>query len=393
MKNNFEFAALLYNFTHIPIYCLSGTNLLFSLPAEGADYLPCQEDCQDLLRQEADLAYKMTDFGGLYGFIRDKQSGNYFLTGPVSSVPYEKKHLQIMHRLFRAAQEEYTAFDSYFQRLPIKSMEDFLNYLSLFFYSLNGESMIPRGISDAGPSADDPVSARFISLEYEDKEMGIHNNSYFVEKKFLSFVEKGDMDGIKQFSVTSDINGGIIADDMLRQLKNIFIVTTTLVSRAAIQGGLSTGIAFHLSDSYILQAEGLLTAGSLHALTGQMIHEYTRRVAEAKVYRSSDPVLFHAIQFVRQNTNRRITVGDVADHVGLSKNYLSAYFKKEMGFELNAFIRRCKLEESRELLLYTEKSLAEISNYLCFSSQSYFQTLFKEQFGVTPLHYRRQRKI
>lgn len=35
-------------------------------------------------------------------------------------------------------------------------------------------------------------------------------------------------------------------------------------------------------------------------------------------------------------------------------------------------------------------TLAEISSYLCFSSQSYFQNVFKKEYGVTPMQYRRQ---
>lgn len=34
-------------------------------------------------------------------------------------------------------------------------------------------------------------------------------------------------------------------------------------------------------------------------------------------------------------------------------------------------------------------SLTEISNYLCYSSQSYFQNAFKKKFQLTPLQYRK----
>ena len=54
---------------------------------------------------------------------------------------------------------------------------------------------------------------------------------------------------------------------------------------------------------------------------------------------------------------------------------------------------RCKLEEAKSLLTYTNKSLSEISSYLCFANQSYFQRVFKKKYGITPNEYRKQSSI
>ena len=97
-----------------------------------------------------------------------------------------------------------------------------------------------------------------------------------------------------------------------------------------------------------------------------------------------------AIRYIQQNVNQHLTVGDVADYVGFSKSYFSAYFKETLGFSVSAFILRCKLEEGRELLQYTDKSISTISEFLCFSSQSHFHTAFKKQFGMTPSEYRKR---
>ena len=91
-----------------------------------------------------------------------------------------------------------------------------------------------------------------------------------------------------------------------------------------------------------------------------------------------------------KNHHDPLTVGDVVTYVGFSKSYFSAYFKKTLGFSVNAFILRCKLEEGKELLQYTNKSISTISTFLCFSSQSHFQTAFKKQFGMTPNECRRK---
>lgn len=78
----------------------------------------------------------------------------------------------------------------------------------------------------------------------------------------------------------------------------------------------------------------------------------------------------------------------MADHIGRSRSYLSARFKKELGFDLGDFIMQCRMEEAKSLLRYSDKTLSEISSYLCFSSQSYFQNVFKRKYGITPKQYR-----
>ena len=52
-------------------------------------------------------------------------------------------------------------------------------------------------------------------------------------------------------------------------------------------------------------------------------------------------------------------------------------FKKETGETIGRYIVTAKLQESKLLLAYSDRPLSEISNFFFFSSQSYFQSLFK----------------
>jgi AraC-like DNA-binding protein len=45
---------------------------------------------------------------------------------------------------------------------------------------------------------------------------------------------------------------------------------------------------------------------------------------------------------------------------------------------------------AKHLIRYTDKSLVDISIYLYFSSQSYFQNLFKKKYGITPNRFRQK---
>ena len=99
-------------------------------------------------------------------------------------------------------------------------------------------------------------------------------------------------------------------------------------------------------------------------------------------------MVYKCIQFVGNSVNTSITIADVAEYVGKSKVYTSTKFKSELGFSLNDYIIRRKIEEAKSLLCFTDKSISEISSYLCFSSQSYFQNVFKKVTKLTPQKYR-----
>ena len=99
--------------------------------------------------------------------------------------------------------------------------------------------------------------------------------------------------------------------------------------------------------------------------------------------------LMSAIRFVRQNVYSKITVDDIAAQLGYSRSHTSRIFHENFGFSPGEFIIRTKLEESKMLLVNSDKSISEISSMLLFSSQSHFQSSFKKQYGITPLKYRK----
>ena len=82
----------------------------------------------------------------------------------------------------------------------------------------------------------------------------------------------------------------------------------------------------------------------------------------------------------------------VADHVGFSYSFFSKQFKNETNKTINEAILEAKIEEAKDLLAYTDKSISHISSYLAFSSQSYFQNQFKKVTGCTPLQYRKAKQ-
>ncbi|MFR8019983.1 MAG: helix-turn-helix domain-containing protein [Mediterraneibacter gnavus] len=74
--------------------------------------------------------------------------------------------------------------------------------------------------------------------------------------------------------------------------------------------------------------------------------------------------------------------------MGVSESHLSRIFKKETGESIQKYSMHMRIERAENLLKYSEASLTEISEYLCFSSQSHFGKVFKVYKNMTPKQYR-----
>ncbi len=100
----------------------------------------------------------------------------------------------------------------------------------------------------------------------------------------------------------------------------------------------------------------------------------------------------HAIKLVKeyiaQNLGRPISLTSLANEVNYNASYLSRLFKSSTGMNLTSYITAMRMEKARELLLNTNKKIAEIAQELCFASPSYFNQAFKKHTGMTPMEFR-----
>jgi len=82
------------------------------------------------------------------------------------------------------------------------------------------------------------------------------------------------------------------------------------------------------------------------------------------------------------------TVKSLAEQVHLSPGYLSDLLKKETGKNAQDHIHFYVIEAAKNSLLSTNRSVSEIAYALGFEYPQYFNKLFKQKTGKTPLEYR-----
>jgi two-component system response regulator YesN len=94
-------------------------------------------------------------------------------------------------------------------------------------------------------------------------------------------------------------------------------------------------------------------------------------------------------KYVQMNIHKKISLTEVADYLHLNPSYLSRLFKKTMGEGFIEYVTRLKMEQARELLMDTTKTVEQIAFDLGFDSKSYFIKTFKKYYGVPPIDLRR----
>lgn len=114
----------------------------------------------------------------------------------------------------------------------------------------------------------------------------------------------------------------------IRQSKNTFIVTATLVSRAAIRGGMDIDDAFSLSDAYIQKCELSDSVQKITNLQYRMVLNYTERVE--KLRRGGHPSKFvlDVTNYILHHISEPVTTEEIAKALFMSRSRLSVKFKK-----------------------------------------------------------------
>lgn len=376
---------------YIPVYLYENQEVIRAVPSQEEDTYPPGHYLTLLTGDPSKkITYIMTSFHSYYGCVHLK-GDQHLVIGPVNDFAYSEDSLVAIQKEFGIADSDSPAFSDFFKKIPSQNWDSFINTLLFVDFLLNGTKLTKKEVALISPQQSNmPIHEEFVLTNALEKEEGALYNSFNVEEAMVRFVETGQVEKLKEFANQARYAKiGAIAPGALRQWKNLFIVSVTLVSRAAMRGGLSPSTAYQLSNVYLQQVERLADVEAVKALLWQVQFDYAKRVADSAIPRNADKVLHEVVQYIRNNTNKPLTVAEIADRVGYTRTSLSRKVKKELGFNLSTFIRDTKLEEAKDLLSYSTQSLGEISNYLCFSSQSHFQKAFKDYVGITPEKYRK----
>lgn len=381
---------LIYNATYMPMHYSKNNVTVSVFPNWSINILDCIIYQNDFEHTKKSFDYYVSNDYLYIGIVRNIANNESVIVGPVFLAPLTSENIEKIIKVFADSEASYQRIKEYFERTPYFSLSRFLNTMALINTVINHEIIDVEKYYKAEISTlKNEVGRTYSDAIIDRKENENYHNTYFFEQEYYGYVEKGDVDGLTEFSkIIPSLTEGAMASDSIRHSKNLFITAITLATRHAINGGLDIETAYQLSDSYIQEMEKMSDSATITMLLDSAIFDYTRRVSDAKMPKDMSEEIFKCIQYISNHVNQNISVEQLAEILHIDRSTLSKKFKRELGFNISNFIMHRKLEEAKTLLRYTDKSVSEISAYLCFSSQAYFQNVFKKKYGVTPRNFR-----
>lgn len=148
-----------------------------------------------------------------------------------------------------------------------------------------------------------------------------------------------------------------------------------------------------LDTSELTFANEIKRVGYLYEILSTLIEmQNTIRTIKKNQYDYSiDTYVDYALQYIKLNYDC-IKVQDIADYIGINRSYLTTIFKKQLHVSPQEYLMRFRLNIAANQLATTSLSIQEIATGIGYHNPLTFSKIFKQEFGVSPKHYREEKR-
>lgn len=369
--------------TNIKIFewdCETDEISCYGVLAEQSNPLILSEELRELLKnrimnQKTPVIYQ-DENKVIFCGMREKMT-KMLLLGPIC---IEDMSYVEIHRYCKAYQIENE------QCPPKLKLQNLLALLELLSYIKIEEKYEDEEILDANGL----IEKQEIGLEADvriDTE-DIYHHTYQEEVKTMDYIREGNLEEVVGAVELLASTAGKLSENEIRNERNLGICSITLATRAAIEGGAAPAKAYKLSDLYINKIDQCKRMTEIFEYRKRSLYDFAKLVVEERAKRANSRYTEQCKEYIRKYYHQKIYISDIAKALGISESHLSRIFKKETGESIQEYSMHMRIERAENLLKYSEASLTEISEYLCFSSQSHFGKVFKVHKNMTPKQYR-----
>jgi AraC-like DNA-binding protein len=375
-----------YRAAKIPLQLFDHSLLVCSYDSGGFVFNPAVHIIDCAINSGHPVCYTVSNEYLHCGLVRLRNSSEYLVVGPVLSFKCTRKQAQKIIAGLQPPAGKTEEFLHWINSIPLCDSQQFQGNLIFLDYILNGKTdqtvvRVPYQMSATSMIL---TEAEPFSIEHLDD---------LLEKKLVSSIEYGRPEILESLFDELDSHDGEVpgvSSDADRAFKDIFIFSTGVASRAALRGNLDFDTVNAMSDYYLKKIESFEGYRSIFLLLKQMFLDFAQKTARCRQPLTGSPIVRKILKEVSAHLYEKITATDISKLLGMNCSYLCRHFKRETGKTLSEYVNEVKTQEAQRLLTNTGMSIVQISGQLGYSSQNYFNTIFKKVAGMTPLEYKNQ---
>lgn len=229
----------------------------------------------------------------------------------------------------------------------------------------------------------DDLKDRVHIADVEDKMVIVHDSYMELERLLIESVRTGQSDYMDYFTSMLDMLRVLSLEDRKNKIIELLIEVCHFARMEEPGEG---GFLDYLS--YIEELKDIHET-DLDAFVYRKFQYLIRTLRTRRTTRV--PYIIHsAIAYIEKHYTESISLEDIADHVGLTPQYFSTYFKEEMNCNLIDYIARLRIEKAKEIIRNSQMSVQEICFIVGYHDPNYFSRIFKKYVGVTPTKYKKE---
>lgn len=93
--------------------------------------------------------------------------------------------------------------------------------------------------------------------------------------------------------------------------------------------------------------------------------------------------------YLQTHIHESVSLEELAQRFFMSRSYLTRSFRNVTGFSVVEYMTYIRIQKAQQLLRESDRSITEIADLCGFGNITYFEKVFKEAIGQTPVQYRK----
>lgn len=367
----------------------SENNLLFHCGTEDkASEEKAVKTCDELR-----IKLEKTDFPQIYfeekdlifwGFTDETRAVCLF--GPVTLERFGKQRLEKYKRRYNIRDNDY--------KIPYADITGMLGMISISCCIMLGKQYSEYEIMEANTKLSRLELRDSVDYQIYRYEESKESMEYEKERKWLKGIEEGKFAKESEIDYGFDIQyaGTVSKANDYKQVEYLMVAAITMMSRAAIRGGVEPAVSLEASDLFLQKLSVCNNVIEMIDIAKRADKKFTEMVRDKKEKQRMGSLTEQCMNYVAGHLYGKFTISDMAQDLSVNRTYLSKYFSQKMGMTIQQYILKERLRTASNLLKYSDRSIGQIADYMQFSSAGRFSGYFKKEYGLTPHEYREKYK-